>query len=48
MANCLELNYLQALPQYRTELAIQKYGKLPYFHTHPDSDSARIRILFYI
>ena len=30
-----------------TELGVQKYGKIPYFPTPPDPDSARIRILFY-
>jgi hypothetical protein len=30
---------------YRTELGEQRYGKIPYFHTPPDPDSARIQIL---
>ena len=32
---------------YRTELRVQKYGKIPYFRTPPDPDSVRLRILFY-
>ena len=32
---------------YRTELGVQKYGKIPYFRNPPDPPSARIRILFY-